>query len=134
MKEKVAAGVLVQNPVDSRLYLAFRRKKSGDSGVSLPCGKSEDGEQVYQTARRECLEETGWSVFLHMLEPFCSENESDGFTVWIFSGDLDEERGKIRSKSSEEGEAVWATAEELIAGPYGEFNRRALIHFGKISE
>jgi 8-oxo-dGTP pyrophosphatase MutT (NUDIX family) len=134
MKEKVAAGVLIQNPVDLRLYLAFRRKKSGDSGVSLPCGKSEDGEQIHQTAHRECLEETGWSVFLHMLEPFYSENESDGFTVWIFSGDLDEERGKILSKSSEEGEAVWATAEELIAGPYGEFNRRALIHFGKISE
>jgi 8-oxo-dGTP pyrophosphatase MutT (NUDIX family) len=132
MEERVAAGVLVQNPIDSKLYLAFKRKKSEESGVSLPCGKSEAGESPYQTAHRECLEETGWSIFLHMLEPFCAKDEKDGFTVYIFSADLDEEMGRINPKNSNEGEPVWATSEELIAGPYGEFNRRALLYFGKI--
>ena len=132
MEIRVAAGVLVQNPNDPRLYLAFKRKKSEGSGVSLPCGKSDDGELPHQTAYRECLEETGWSIFIHMLNPFIAKNEKDGFTVWIFSADLDEESSKALQKNPDEGDAVWATAEELIAGPYGEFNRQALMYFGKI--
>ncbi len=134
MEEKVAAGVLVSNPNNSDLYLAFKRTKSNDSGVSLPCGKSEPGESPHQTAHRECLEETGWSVFLHMLDPFSAKDERDGFTVWIFSGDLDEESAKMPQKFPEEGSVVWASKEELMSGPYGEFNRLALIHFGKIKE
>jgi len=134
MEEKVAAGVLVQHPNDPSLYLAFKRKKSGSSGVSLPCGKSDDEELPHQTAHRECLEETGWTVFLHMLDPFIAKDEKDEFTVWIFSADLDEESCKRLQKNPDEGDAVWATAEELIAGPYGEFNRQALINFGKIKK
>jgi len=128
---KVAAGVLIKNPLDSSLFLAFKRSKGNpDGGVSLPCGKSEWGEDPAQTAHRECLEETGWMVNLHMLEPFFSQEESDGFGVWIYSGDLNEEVPKEPPKFPEEGEVVWATAEDLISGPYGEFNRLALKHFG----
>lgn len=126
---KIAAGVLVKSPVDSTLFLAFKRKKSEDAGVSLPCGKSEDGEMPDQTARRECREETGWSVFLHMLKPYIGNND-DGFQVWVYSAALDEELGRVLPKSYDEGEMVWATAEELIAGPYGEFNRQVFQHFG----
>jgi 8-oxo-dGTP pyrophosphatase MutT (NUDIX family) len=129
MKEKIAAGVLVQNPINSDLYLGFKRKKSEGSGSSLPCGKSEEGETSDQTARRECKEETGWNVFLHMLTPYIGNND-DGFQVWIYSADLDEEFGRVLPKSADEGEMVWATAEELIAGPYGEFNRQVFLHFG----
>ncbi len=127
---KVAAGVLVRNPLDSNLFLAFKRTKSGNLGVSLPCGKLEEGESPDQAARRECREETGWEVFFHLTDAFISTDEKDGYEVWIFSADLDEEVGKILPKSKDEGESVWATAEELIAGPYGEFNRQALLYFG----
>jgi 8-oxo-dGTP pyrophosphatase MutT (NUDIX family) len=126
---KIAAGVLVQNPLDSTLFLGFKRKKSEGSGVSLPCGKSEEGETPDQTARRECKEETGWNVFFHMLKPYIGNND-DGFQVWIYSADLDEEFGRTLTKSVDEGEMVWATAEELISGPYGEFNRQVFAHFG----
>ena len=130
---KIAAGVLIKNPLDSNLFLAFRRSKDNlNGGVSLPCGKSEEGEDPAQTAHRECLEETGWMVNLHMLEPFFSQEEGDGFGVWIYSGDLNEEVSKESPKFPEEGEVVWATAEDLISGPYGEFNRLALKHFGII--
>jgi ADP-ribose pyrophosphatase YjhB (NUDIX family) len=132
---KIAAGVLIKNPLDSSLFLAFKRSKGNpDGGVSLPCGKSEWGEDPAQTAHRECLEETGWMVNLHMLEPFFSQEESDGFGVWIYSGDLNEEVPKEPPKFPEEGEVVWATAEDLISGPYGEFNRLALKHFGVVWE
>jgi ADP-ribose pyrophosphatase YjhB (NUDIX family) len=132
---KVAAGVLIKNPLDSSLFLAFKRSKGNpDGGVSLPCGKSEWGEDPAQTAHRECLEETGWMVNLHMLEPFFSQEESDGFGVWIYSGDLNEEVPRESLKFPEEGEVVWATAEDLISGPYGEFNRLALKHFGVVWE
>jgi len=127
---KVAAGVLVQNPIESSLFLGFKRKKSEGSGVSLPCGKSEDGETPDQTARRECLEETGWNVFFNILKPYVGINLDDGFQVWIFSADLDEDFGRALTKSDDEGEMVWATAEELMAGPYGEFNRQVFTHFG----
>ena len=127
---KVAAGVLVQNPIESSLFLGFKRKKSEGSGVSLPCGKSEEEETPDQTARRECLEETGWNVFFNILKPYVGTNPDDGFQVWIFSADLDEDFGRALTKSDDEGEMVWATAEELIAGPYGEFNRQVLQHFG----
>jgi 8-oxo-dGTP pyrophosphatase MutT (NUDIX family) len=126
---KIAAGVLIKNSLDSNLFLAFKRAKSDNQGVSLPCGKSDDGEDPYQTARRECLEETGWTVIFHMLEPYVSFDKKDGFQVWIFSADIDEEFGRVIPKSPNEGEAVWATKEELISGPYGEFNRLALSHF-----
>jgi 8-oxo-dGTP pyrophosphatase MutT (NUDIX family) len=126
---KIAAGVLIKNPIDFNLFLAFRRKKSDNSGVSLPCGKSEDGETPDQTAKRECREETGWGVFLHMLTPYIGNND-DGFQVWIYSADLDEEFGRVLPKSADEGQMVWATAEELMAGPYGEFNRQVFQHFG----
>ena len=127
---KIAAGVLTKNPIDSNLFLAFKRKKSNGSGVSLPCGKLEEGETPDQAARRECREETGWNVFFHMLMPYIGFNQDDGYEVWIYSADLDEEFGRILPKSLEEGEMVWATAEELIAGPYGEFNRQVFQHFG----
>lgn len=129
MKDKIAAGVLVRNPVNSDLYLGFKRSKSDGSGPSLPCGKSEDGETPDKTARRECKEETGWNVFFHMLNPYVGSND-DGFQVWIYSADLDEESGRALPKFSSEGEAVWITAEELVAGPYGEFNRQVFLHFG----
>ena len=126
---KIASGVLVKNPLESTLFLGFKRKKSEGSGVSLPCGKSEEGETPDQTARRECKEETGWNIFLHMLTPYVGNND-DGFQVCIYSADLDEEFGRALPKSADEGEMLWATAEELIAGPYGEFNRQVLQHFG----
>lgn len=126
---KLAAGVLVKNPLEPTLFLGFKRKKSEGSGSSLPCGKSEEGETPDQTARRECKEETGWNVFLHMLTPYIGNND-DGFQVWIYSADLDEEFGRVLPKSADEGEMVWATAQDLIDGPYGEFNRQVLQNFG----
>ena len=129
---KIAAGVLVRNPIELSLFLAFKRTKSDNHGASLPCGKSDNGEDPYQTARRECLEETGWTIIFHMLDPYISLDEKDGFQVWIFSADIDEELGRISPKFPREGEAIWATAEELISGPYGEFNRLALSHFNII--
>lgn len=81
---KIAAGVLVKNPNDPSLFLSFKRKKSEHGGASLPCGKADDGEAPHQTAQRECLEETGWTVFLHMLHPFVAYDEKDGYQVWIF--------------------------------------------------
>lgn len=130
---RVAAGVLVKNPNDPSLFLSFKRKKSEGGGASLPCGKSDEGEAPHQTAQRECLEETGWTIFLHMLHPFVAYDEKDGYQVWIFSGDLDEEEYKISPAFPDEGEVCWATAQDLIDGPYGEFNRQALAHFGIIT-
>lgn len=127
---KIAAGVLVRNPIDNSLFLAIDRKKGNKLGISLPCGKLEDGETPDQTARRECREETGWNVFFGMLIPYSGINPDDGFEVWIFAADLDEDFGRVLPKSEDEGKMVWATAEELIAGPYGDLNRKILHHFG----
>jgi len=72
---------LVKNPNDPLLLLALKRRKSDGTGASLPFGKSDEGEIPHQTAQRECSEETGWTVFINMLNPFITYDEKDG-TPW----------------------------------------------------
>jgi 8-oxo-dGTP pyrophosphatase MutT (NUDIX family) len=129
---KLAAGVIVTSPFDPNLILSFRRSKGNkERGASLPCGKAEIGETPLQAAVRECREETGWTVSVDDKLPFIAEEKKDGFKVYIFSASINQSIER-EIFNGEEGEPVWATPEDLMNGPFGEFNRDALQHFGFI--
>ena len=57
-----AAGVVVLHPVRGVLMMWRHRFLPGTWGWEIPGGAIEVGEAPSVTARRECLEETGWRV------------------------------------------------------------------------
>lgn len=128
---KIAAGVLVQSPDNSGLFLAIRKKNNNPLGdLSLPCGKLEDNEIPHHAARRECLEETGYSITFPMLNPYLGLDRKNNYIVWVYFAEIDSSLQKEAPKEPVEGEIVWATAQELSSGSFGEINKPILKHFG----
>jgi 8-oxo-dGTP pyrophosphatase MutT (NUDIX family) len=115
-----SAAVLV--PRGDGTFAAIRSRKHGGS-LELPGGKSTTGESDVETARREAYEEIGpvvdSSAPLVLIGVF-SHVAQDG-SFWdcaVFVGRYN--GGSLRS--SDEGEAVWATRESLMAGTYADLN------------
>jgi 8-oxo-dGTP pyrophosphatase MutT (NUDIX family) len=120
-----AAGVLISRNDDDKV-LGFRRLDKGREGVALPCGGIDDGETPAEAACREALEETGYTVAL-VGEPFFAFEERDGSEVWVWRANIVDEGTAL---TPDEGVPEWVDAAELLAGPYGDFNRKMLEHFG----
>jgi 8-oxo-dGTP pyrophosphatase MutT (NUDIX family) len=131
---KIAAGVLIKNPDDSNLFLALKKKNNNpDGSLSLPCGKLEDDELPHHGARRECLEETGYSVIIPMINPYLGHDRVNNNIVWVYFAEIDDSFPAEKPQEPAEGEVVWATAEELSLGYFGEINKPVLKYFGFIS-
>ena len=135
MSNNTAVGVLLQHPTNPELYLGFKRAKSEKQGVSFPCGKKEKDEDTEDAGKRECLEETGYSVSIPNAfpynTPFSSFEAKDKFIVMIYLAKL-EEVERQDPKTKDEGECVWAKKEEFFSGPYGEFNEKAFNYFDSL--
>ncbi len=115
-----SAAVVV--PRGDGTFAAIRSRKHGGS-FELPGGKPATGESDVETARREAYEEVGpvvdssaplipLGMFFHVAQ--------DG-SFWdcaVFVGRYN--GGSLRG--SDEGEAVWAAREDLIAGTYADLN------------
>jgi 8-oxo-dGTP pyrophosphatase MutT (NUDIX family) len=122
-----AAGVLIsRNGNIQDKVLGFRRLDEGREGVALPCGGVDEGETPAEAACREALEETGYTVAL-VGEPFFALEERDGSEVWVWRAVIIDEGTAL---TPDEGVPEWVDASELLAGPYGDFNRKMLEHFG----
>jgi 8-oxo-dGTP pyrophosphatase MutT (NUDIX family) len=114
---KQAVAVLIRNGIH---FAAIRSNKRGKR-IGLVAGKVEPGELRMQAAVRESLEETG----LLLLGGVCLGEKYDGERSCSLILALKWE-GELRS--SDEGEAFWATREELVGseGAYPEWNTWAL--------
>lgn len=125
-KMKKAAGVLVLN---GPRVLAFQRFDR--AGLSLPCGKVEEGESPAEAALREGREETGLTLELipdH--QPFMGFDLVGGNQVWTYLAKVAQGSPEIHEVAAGEGMPVWASVREIAEGPYGHYNLRALRHFG----
>ncbi len=102
--------VLIENPETGEVLVQDRVKKY--PGIAFPGGHTEKGESIYDSAVREVLEETGYSI--RELEPcgFIYWDQADGgkyFTYFYrthtFSGTLIGE--------TDEGRVFWVRPEDL---------------------
>lgn len=118
-----AAAVLVTK---ANRVLAFH--KHDKVGLSFPCGKLEPDESLEEAAIRECFEETGLKVRITSPFPYTSFDNIGGCLVSTFQAEV--VGGSLFTNSPLEGTPCWASARELIAGPYSHYNQRALNHFG----
>jgi len=107
-------------------FACIRSAKHGGA-VELPGGRGEPGETPEQTARRELREEVGlaaqtltlllrapvggYDAHLYVATPPTSRVAWPARPAW----------GELRS--STEGEAFWATRDELLTGTYAEHTR-----------
>jgi 8-oxo-dGTP pyrophosphatase MutT (NUDIX family) len=84
-----AVGVVVFEP-DRGLLLLYRHRFITDSwGWEIPAGRVEQDETLEEAARRECLEETGWSIGLvdHLVTYRYAHGVSDGrFGLFLARG------------------------------------------------
>lgn len=122
-----AAGVLIEN--DRGLVLGFVRSDRHSAGVALPCGGVDPGESDEDAAKRECLEETGYTVELYP-HPFRSVERRDNVTTTIYRAKI---VGARRPPThAHEGEPQWVPREALLRGPYSAYNAEMLAHFDGI--
>lgn len=119
----LAAAVIVRK---GPRILAFIREKDGQ--VGLPCGWREDGELLRETAVRECLEETGYTIQIDSEQkPFIGFDPRGKIVVACFLGTLGQEGEPTHSH---EGTPLWVGVRELLDSGYGDYNARALRNFG----
>lgn len=104
---------------DSQGRILAVSRKNDRTKVGLPGGKVDLGETDEQCAARELMEETGL-LATNLKLVFVSDCEGEKtYLTSCFTCDVEGELRQIPG----EGEVRWVTAEELLAGPFGKYNR-----------
>lgn len=125
---KYSACVLVER--NGRFLGVSRKDNPNDFG--LPGGKTDLDETPAQCAKRECQEETGYSVSL--LDMNNAYVAVDGeYQVSTFQAVLSSS-GRAAVAAEETGVVTWVTADQLIDSYFGEYNAEMLRHFGYIKK
>lgn len=118
---KEAAGTFVLRKRDQHVLAIDISKKTGVADDwGLPCGKSEPGETLEQTAIRETVEETGVEVTLKGL---LYRGLSRVFTVATFLATCDDD---VVPVSSAEGPVKWVPWQKLVIGTHKGYNRKVI--------
>lgn len=121
-----------RNTVDCALVLIRLKDKilalkQPDGTYTLPGGKVHHGEAISDAARRECLEETGYTVKLCPYINAFVGTDANGNRVFTFDGDFVDHTEK--SLDFREGEPVWVEPKEIVSGKYAEYNANVLLFF-----
>lgn len=107
-----AAGVLVDDPARGVLMLWRHRFLSDEWGWEIPGGMVDAGETPEETARRECIEESGWSP--GPMRPVCRFRPIAGLssqTFWVYSATTADQVGEPDPDESERVE--WVPRDEF---------------------
>ena len=120
----VAAGVIVLD--EHGRILAFAR--TDKPGFALPCGHIEPGEAPDVAALREAFEETGLELALEPSPPYVAFDPLGKKQVATYLARV--VGGALRETELHEGRPCWTRIADVVDGPYGEYNRGALAHFG----
>lgn len=117
----IAACTLLLHPTDRNQILGFR--KHGFTGWDLPGGKGEGFEHPRSTAKRELIEETGYTPHFLPLKPYCAP--IDKFIVYTYIG-----YPKAQALThQDEGIFQWIHIKKLSTGRFWKYNEQMLKHF-----
>jgi 8-oxo-dGTP pyrophosphatase MutT (NUDIX family) len=125
-----SACIYIECPVTKRILGVSR--KDDPNAFGLPGGKVEPGETELRGAVRELREETGivlewcWHQDFTLPEIFRREGS---ITFRVETSQIVNLEGR---RPSELGRVAWVTPEQLLAGPFGDYNRGMLEHIGRI--
>jgi 8-oxo-dGTP pyrophosphatase MutT (NUDIX family) len=124
LRREAAQAVAVLVPRFGLFVAILSAKHAG--AIELPGGKVEPGESTFEAARREAYEEVGVPVAIGaQLGTFLHVFDGRLWCCTAYVGDL----CGAHPRGSHEGDATWATREELLAGTYGPVVRRILEAF-----
>lgn len=126
--QNVCACTLIINPETNKILAVSR--KGDPSKLGLPGGKFESSLDNYSftfTAIRETLEETGYTVFIPDPSKCFYARDQYHNIVYTYIAYIDVT--VPRKEVKEEGHVAWASASELIEGPFGEYNSKLFSVF-----
>ncbi|MEX0767326.1 MAG: NUDIX hydrolase [Microthrixaceae bacterium] len=107
-----AAGVLVSCPERGVMLMWRHRFLSNQWSFEVPGGMIEPGENPEEAARRECIEESGWSPGpMRLLQYFSPNAGQSTQRFWVFAAEGGEQVGPACSEEAEHVE--WVSTQRL---------------------
>lgn len=105
--------------------LAVARRGTTDAW-GLPGGKVDLGEDMIEALVREVYEETYIKLDADKLEPVFERVDPPYFVVtYSYKGEIKED-----PRQGDAGSVGWVTWDELLSGPFGEYNARLKTKLG----
>ncbi|WP_051908692.1 NUDIX domain-containing protein [Candidatus Odyssella acanthamoebae] len=121
--QKMVSCVLI---FDKDGYVLGTARKNDPTAFGMPGGKLEIGDNFYQAAIRETLEETGVDLTLYKLTPIfrAADSPFDVITFYVDDGILLER--PLLKPGHGEGVCRWITFKELASGFFPVYNMALL--------
>lgn len=129
-----SACIYIECPITGMILGVSR--KNNPNAWGLPGGKLERWESEEEAAERELFEETGIRLWLtrkengKVIPNFREVFRRDGSVT--FSIDISDYYYSVPRAATETGRVAWVTVEQLLAGPFGDYNRALLTKIGRI--
>ena len=124
--KRMAVCALVIHPNTNGNHILSISRRDNLNAFGLIGGKVDPGETNEQAIVREVMEETGFefTILANIFERICKGEQQDSFTTTTFLGTINW-LPPLNWKGQIEGEGIvkWCTKQELIDGPFGEYNK-----------
>lgn len=134
MSNTVKAACILILSKDGSEILAVSRKND-HTAFGLPGGKLDDNESFIEAARREALEETGYTIKISETSeanPF-DIADVDGTPVHTFIATIDDSVPRIETSEKETGVVKFVTRDVLYTGPFKDYNKQLLSWYDNLS-